>query len=59
MNSFPLPAEPTPKQSAFEGTLVRCLLVFLPVVLVGHLLGVLAIAAVLISSNYNILGWIE
>jgi len=59
MNTFPLPAEPTPRQNAFEAGLGRCLLVALPVILVGHLLGGLAIVAALMSANFNILGWLE
>jgi hypothetical protein len=31
----------------------------LPVVLIGHLLGALAIVAALMSANFNILGWLE
>ncbi|MEI6376421.1 MAG: hypothetical protein ACOYOI_08880 [Chthoniobacterales bacterium] len=59
MNTFPLPAEPTARQNAFEESLGRWLLVALPVILVGHLLGGLALVAALISANFNILGWLE
>lgn len=59
MNTFPFPAEPTEKQNAFEESIGRWLLVGIPVILVGHLLGGLALAAALISSNFNILGWLE
>ncbi|MEI6322398.1 MAG: hypothetical protein WCP60_04770 [bacterium] len=59
MNDFPLPQEPTPKQSAFENGVIRWVTLLLPVVIVGKILGLLAIAAILISINFNILGWIE
>jgi len=59
MNTFPFPAEPSEKQNAIEGALGRWLLVGIPVILIGHLLGGLALAAALISANFNILGWLE
>ena len=59
MSDFPFPQEPTPKQAAFEEGLIRWAVVLLPVVIVGKILGLLAIAAILVSSNFNILGWIE
>lgn len=59
MKTFPFPAEPTEKQVAFQDALVRWVVVLLPLAIVGHILGALAVAAVLISSNFNILGWIE
>ncbi len=59
MNSFPFPSEPSEKQNVIESAIGRWLLVVLPVVLIGHLLGALAIVAVLISANFNILGWLE
>ena len=59
MNSFPFPAEPSEKKNIIESAIGRWLLVVLPVVLIGHLLGALAIVAALMSSNFNILGWLE
>ncbi len=59
MNDFPLPQEPTPKQATFENGVIRWVTLLLPVVIVGKILGLLAIAAILISMNFNILGWIE
>jgi hypothetical protein len=59
MNTFPFPAEPSEKQNAIEGAIGRWLLVGIPVILIGHLLGGLALAAALISANFNILGWLE
>ncbi len=59
MKTFPFPAEPTEKQAAFQDAIVRWIVILLPVAIIGHLLGALALAAVLISSNFNILGWIE
>lgn len=59
MNSFPFPAEPSEKQNVIESAIGRWLLVVLPVVLIGHLLGALAVVAALMSANFNILGWLE
>lgn len=59
MNDFPLPQEPTEKQAAFEDGVIRWAVVLLPVAIVGKILGLLAIAAILISMNFNILSWIE
>ena len=59
MSDFPFPQEPTPKQAAFEEGVVRWAVVLLPVVIFGKILGLLAITAILISSNFNILGWLE
>ena len=59
MKSFPFPAEPSEKQNVIEGAIGRWLVVILPVVLIGHLLGALAIVAALMSANFNILGWLE
>ena len=59
MEKFPLPAEPSEKYTAFENALGRWLLVILPVVIIGHVLGALALVAAFISANFNILGWLE
>jgi hypothetical protein len=59
MNTFPFPAEPTEKQNAIEGAIGRWLLVGIPVILIGHLLGALALVAALMSANFNILSWVE
>lgn len=59
MNQFPFPAEPSQKQNAIEGAIGRWLLVGLPIILIGHLLGALALVAALISANFNILSWVE
>ncbi len=59
MKSFPFPAEPSEKQNVIEGAIGRWLVVVLPVVLIGHLLGALAIVAALMSANFNILNWVE
>lgn len=59
MSEFPFPAEPTPKQTAFEDTLIRWGLVIVPLAIAGKILGLLAIVAILIACNYNILTWIE
>jgi hypothetical protein len=59
MNTFPFPAEPTEKQNAIEGAIGRWLLVGIPVILIGHLLGALALVAALMSANFNILRWVE
>ena len=59
MNQFPFPAEPSEKQNAIEGAIGRWLLVGLPIILIGHLLGALALVAALMSANFNILNWVE
>jgi hypothetical protein len=59
MNEFPFPSEPTPRQAALEEGLIRWTVVLLPVVIIGKILGLLAIAAILISANCNILSWVE
>jgi hypothetical protein len=59
MSDFPFPAEPTAKQVAFENTITRWVTFLLPVVIIGKILGLLAIVAILVSTNYNIFGWIE
>ena len=59
MNTFPFPAEPTEKQSALEDAIIRWIKVTLPFLIIGKILGLLAIAAILISCNFNILDWIE
>lgn len=59
MNTFPFPAEPSEKQNAIEGAIGRWLLVGIPVILIGHLLGALALVAALMSANLNILSWVE
>lgn len=59
MNEFPFPSEPSENQNAIEGAIGRWLLVGLPVILIAHLLGALALFAALISANFNILGWLE
>ena len=59
MKQFPFPAEPSEKQTAIEGAIGRWLLVGLPIILIGHLLGALALVAALMSANFNILNWVE
>ena len=59
MKEFPLPSEPTPNYAAFESALGRWLLVALPIMGIGLLLGALALFAALISTNFNILNWVE
>ena len=59
MKSFPFPAEPSEKQNVIESAIGRWLVVVLPLVLIGHLLGALAIAAALMSANFNIFNWLE
>jgi hypothetical protein len=59
MSDFPFPQEPTAKQAAFEDGAIRWITVLLPVAIIGKILGLLAIAAILIACNFNILGWIE
>jgi len=59
MKSFPFPAEPSEKQNVIEDAIGRWLVVVLPVVLIGHLLGALAIVAALMSANFNIFNWVE
>jgi hypothetical protein len=59
MSDFPFPAEPTAKQVALENDITRWVTFLLPVVIIGKILGLLAIVAILISTNFNVLGWIE
>jgi len=59
MNTFPFPAEPTEKETALEETIIRWVTVSLPLIIIGKILGLLAIVAILISFNFNVLGWIE
>jgi hypothetical protein len=59
MKSFPFPAEPSEKQNVIESAIGRWLVVVLPVVLIGHLLGAFAIVAALMSANFNIFNWVE
>lgn len=59
MNTFPFPAEPTEKQKAIEAGLGRWLVVALPLIIIGKLLGLALVVAALVSANFNILGWIE
>lgn len=59
MNTFPFPAEPTEKEAALEEAIIRWIKVTLPFLILGKILGLLAITAVLMSFNFNILGWIE
>ena len=54
-----MPAEPTPGHAAFEDTLVRWVVVLLPALVVVHLIGAATIVAVLVSLNFNVLGWLE
>jgi hypothetical protein len=58
-SEFSLPQEPTPKQAEFENGVVRWAVVLLPLLIIGKIMGLLVIVAILISSNYNILTWIE
>jgi hypothetical protein len=59
MSDFPFPAEPTPKQKALVDGIIRWGVFLLPFVIVGKVLGLLLIVAILISSNFSILGWLE
>lgn len=59
MDTFSLPAEPTPKQAALEDLVIRWITVLLPVVVIGHLLGAVTLVALLIATNFNILNWLE
>jgi hypothetical protein len=59
MSEFSLPQEPTPEQAAFEDGVIRWAVVLLPVLIIGKIMGLLAIVAILISANYNLLSWIE
>ena len=59
MNTFPFPAEPSETQNLIEGAVGRWLLVGIPVLLIGHVLGALALVASLMSANFNILSWVE
>lgn len=58
-SEFSLPQEPTPQQAEFENGVVRWAVVLLPLLIIGKIMGLLVIVAILISSNYNILTWIE
>ncbi len=58
-SGFPVPADPTPGHAAFEDTLVRWVVVLLPALVVVHLIGAATIVAVLVSLNFNVLGWLE
>jgi hypothetical protein len=59
MSDFPFPQEPTVQQSGFEDGVIRWTVLLLPVSIVGSILGLLAIAAILIAMNFNVLSWIE
>ena len=59
MTDFSLPPEPTPQQAAFEDGVIRWAVVMLPILIFGKIMGLLAIVAILIAANYNILSWIE
>ena len=59
MTDFSLPPEPTPQQVAFEDGVIRWAVVMLPILIIGKIMGLLAIVAILIAANYNILGWVE
>ncbi len=59
MNSFPFPTEPSEKQNVIEGAIGRWIVVALPVILAGHLLGALVIVAALMSANFNLFNWVE
>jgi hypothetical protein len=59
MNSFPFPQEPSARQDEIQAAIGRWAAVLLPLILVGHLLGAFALIAALMSSNFNILCWIE
>jgi hypothetical protein len=59
MSDFSLPPEPTPQQTAFEDGVIRWAVVMLPILIIGKIMGLLAIVAILVAANYNILSWIE
>ncbi len=59
MSEFSLPQEPTLQQAEFENGVIRWIITLLPVLIIGKIMGLLVIAAVLISMNFNILNWIE
>lgn len=59
MSTFSFPAVPTEKETALEDAIIRWVTVSLPFLIIGKILGLLAIAAILISFNFNIFGWIE
>ena len=59
MNTFPFPAEPSERQDAIEFAIGRWLVVLLPLIIIGHLLGALTIAAALMSANFNVMSWLE
>ena len=59
MKTLSRPSDPTPEYSCFENQLGRWLLVGLPFMIIGTLLGALTLVAALVSLNLNILGWLE
>ena len=59
MNTFPFPAEPSERQDSIESAIGRWLVVLLPLIIIGHLLGALTIAAALMSANFNVMSWLE
>ncbi len=59
MSDFSFPQKPTPQQTASEEGWIRWIIVMLPAFLLAKILGLLAVAAILISTNFNILGWLE
>jgi hypothetical protein len=59
MNTFPFPAEPSERQDVIESAIGRWLVVLLPLIIIGHLLGALTIAAALMSANFNVMSWLE
>jgi hypothetical protein len=59
MSHFSFPQEPTPQQAACEEGVIRWIIVMLPLLLVAKILGLLAVAAILIAMNVNILSWLE
>jgi hypothetical protein len=59
MNTFPFPAEPSERQNAIESAIGRWLVVLLPLLIIGHVLGLFTIAAALISGNCNVMNWLE
>jgi hypothetical protein len=59
MNSFPFPQKPSARQDEIQAAIGRWAVVLLPIIMIGHLLGAFALIAALMSSNFNILGWIE
>ena len=59
METFPFPAPPTPEQAAREDLLIRWITPFLSVAVIGLLLGAVALVALLVATNFNILAWME